>query len=59
MAKTEEEMLTAGKISAKFEIPQAKVKSLIKELNIAPDLVKGGCNYYSVATAQKIKKAHG
>lgn len=59
MAKSGEEMLTAAKIAEKYEIPQAKVKNIIKELNIEPDLVKGKCNYYSISTAGKIKKAFG
>ncbi len=59
MAKKEVELLSAGKIAAKFEIPAAKVKSIIKELNIEPDQVKGGCSYYSVKSAEKIKKAFG
>ena len=51
-----QDLLTAGKISKEFEIPQKAVKQVIADLKIEPDLVKSGCKYYSRETAEKIRK---
>ncbi|MBM2816234.1 MAG: hypothetical protein HW421_2996 [Ignavibacteria bacterium] len=51
-----DELLTAGKIAEKLAVPPAKIKKAITTLNIQPDNVKGGCNYYNTATIAKIKK---
>ncbi len=53
------EMLTAAKVAEKIGSTPAKVKKIITELNIEPDLVKGKCSYYGPKTAEKIKKALG
>jgi hypothetical protein len=52
-----EEMLTAGKIAEKFDLKPAQIKKAIEKLGIEPDMKKGPCAYYSMDTAQKIKKA--
>lgn len=51
----EKELLTAGKIAKEFNLPQKKVKEVIKKLNLQPDVKKGNCNYYYRQTAEKIK----
>jgi hypothetical protein len=51
------ELLTAGKLAEKLGVSAGKVKKALQELSIQPDLVKGGCNYYSSAVAKKIEKA--
>jgi hypothetical protein len=48
-------MLTAGKIAKELNVSAGAVKNVIKSLNIDPDLVKGGCAYYSQETVKKIK----
>ena len=49
-------MLTAGKISKELEVSAGVVKKAIKELELQPDTVKGGCSYYAAETVEKIKK---
>lgn len=51
------ELLTAKKISEAIGVSEAKVKKAITELNIAPDSMKGKCNYYGPETVVKIKEA--
>lgn len=56
-AKTAKEtLLTAGKIAKEFGVKPGDVKRAITALGIEPDVVKGGCSYYSESTAKKIKK---
>jgi hypothetical protein len=55
--KSTEEMLTAAKWAAQFNIPQSKFKKAIQDLKIEADLVKAGCNYYSRKTIEKVLKA--
>lgn len=57
MAKEKENLLTAGKIALELGVSSAVVSKTIKSLGIKPDLVKGGCNYYSKETIKKIKAA--
>jgi hypothetical protein len=59
MAAKESQLFTAGKLAEQWGIPAGKVKKAIESLGIAPDHKKGACNYYSEATAGKIKKALG
>jgi len=61
MKKTEEkvEMLTAAKVADRIGVSASKVKKAIEALAIAPDLVKGGCNYYGAGTVEKIRKSLG
>lgn len=54
MAKTGT-MLTAGKLADTLGVSQGKVKKLIKDLNIKPDEVARGCNYYGPSALTKIK----
>jgi hypothetical protein len=53
----EKSMLTAGKIAKELNVSAGAVKNVIKSLNIDPDLVKGGCAYYSAETLKKIKES--
>lgn len=55
--ESKEELLTAAKIAEKLGLTQKQVKSAIEQLNIKPDQKKGACNYYSLKTMDKIKKA--
>jgi hypothetical protein len=57
IANTNDELLTAGKLAEKLGVSAAKVKKVITELNIAPDLVKSNCSYYGTKSAEKIKIA--
>ena len=50
------EMLTAGKIAKELGISPAKLKKVIQELAIEPDVKKGNCSYYGKKTVAKIKK---
>jgi len=50
-----QDLLTAGKIAKEFEVPQKVIKTIIQEMNIEPDVVKGNCKYYTRETAEKIK----
>ena len=49
------EMLTAAKIAEQLGVPPTKVKKVITDLGIEPDMKKGACNYYSTETIKKIK----
>ncbi|MBI1933326.1 MAG: HTH domain-containing protein [Ignavibacteriales bacterium] len=57
MAKENSELLTAGKIAAQLGVSGSVVSKTIKTLNLKPDLVKGGCNYFGKENIDKIKKA--
>ena len=51
------ELLTAKKVAEQIGATEAKVKKVIKEMNIEADEVKCRCNYYGPATIEKIKSA--
>ncbi len=56
-AKSAKETLyTAGKVAKELGVKPGDVKKAIASLGIKPDVVKGGCSYYSEATVKKIKK---
>jgi predicted aconitase len=59
MAKTETkpEMLSTGKVAEKIGVSAAKVKKAITELNLEPDMVKCGCNYFGAEKISQIEKA--
>jgi hypothetical protein len=62
MAKSGEaksELFTSGKLAEKFGTTPAKIKKAIQELELAPDSTKGVCNYYTEASAMKIKAKLG
>jgi len=50
------DLLTAGKIAKELGVSPAKLKKIIQELNIEPDVKKGNCSYYGSKTVAKIKK---
>lgn len=50
------ELLTSGKIAAELGISPAKVKKIIQELSIEPDMKKGACAYYGKKSINQIKK---
>ena len=50
------ELLTSGKIAAELGISPAKVKKIIQELSIEPDMKKGVCAYYGKKSINQIKK---
>ena len=54
---TKEELLTAAKWAEKIGVTPAKFKKAIGELQIQADIVKANCNYYSKASADKVKKS--
>lgn len=54
-----EDPLTAGKVAKALEVRPAEVKKAIAELGLEPDVVKGGCSYYSSDSVKKIKKKLG
>lgn len=55
--KTAKETLyTAGKVAKELGVKPGNVKKAITSLGIKPDVVKGGCSYYTEATVKKIKK---
>lgn len=54
---SEKELLTTGKMAKEFGVSAKKVKMAIEQLNIAPDVKKGNCNYFYRETAEKIKAA--
>jgi predicted transcriptional regulator len=56
MIADKNDMLTAGKIAKELGVSPAKLKKIIKELEIEPDLKKGNCSYYGPKTVAKIKK---
>lgn len=58
MAKNDE-MLTAGKIAQALNAKPADVKKAITDLELAPDIVKGGCSYFGPASVKKIKAKLG
>lgn len=49
-------MLTAGKMATRLDVSAGEIRKAIKNLEIQPDAVKGGCSYYTTATMEKIKK---
>lgn len=56
--KSEKETLyTAGKVAKELGVKPGDVKKAITTLKIKPDVVKGGCSYYTGATVKKIKKS--
>lgn len=57
MAKTESELLTAGKIAEKLGVSSTQVKKAIDILKIKPTTKKGACSYYSADVLNKIKSA--
>lgn len=57
MAKSNSDLLTAGKIAQQLGVSGAIVSKTIKSLNIKPDLVKGGCSYYGKDVIAKVKSA--
>ncbi|MBK8944426.1 MAG: HTH domain-containing protein [Ignavibacteriae bacterium] len=57
MAKENSDLLTAGKIAAQLGVSGSIVSKTIKTLNLKPDLVKAGCNYFGKDNIEKIKKA--
>ena len=50
------DLLTAGKIAKELGVSPAKLKKIILNLEIEPDLKKGNCSYYGRKTVEKIKK---
>jgi hypothetical protein len=52
-----DEMKTASNWAKELGIPEKKFKDAIKAAAIQPDAKKGGCSYFSRASAEKIKKA--
>jgi hypothetical protein len=58
MAKSEE-LLTTGKIAQALGAKPADVKKVITELQMKPDVVKGGCSYFGPASVKKIKAKLG
>lgn len=53
------ELFTATKIAEKLGVSQKEIKTAIEKLRIQPDQKKGACNYYTLATIEKIKQAIG
>ncbi len=51
------DLVTAGNIAKELGISDAKIKKVIKELEIKPDAKKGVCNYYAKGNVEKIKGA--
>ncbi|MFH1762879.1 MAG: hypothetical protein ABIF09_01685 [Gemmatimonadota bacterium] len=54
-----EDLLTAGKIAQALGAKPAEVKKVITELQLKPDVLKGGCSYYGAANVKKIKAKLG
>jgi hypothetical protein len=50
-------LLTAAKIAIETGVTPAKIKQVIAELKIEPDMIRCNCNYYTDKTILKIKKA--
>lgn len=55
--KTQEDLIGSTGIGKELNISDAKVKKMIKELNIAPAAKRGICNFYSRDAIAKIRKA--
>jgi hypothetical protein len=53
------DLLTASKIAAALEVPDAKVKKAIAALGLEPAAKKGVCSYYDKSAIPQIKKALG
>jgi len=51
-----EKMLSTGKIAKELDASPKDVKRIIKEEELEPDLVKGGCSYYAEAKIEIIKQ---
>lgn len=54
MAEIKEEMLSTGKVATKLGVSPAKIKKIIQELELEPDMKKGNCAYYGEAAQKKI-----
>ncbi|MFA6570117.1 MAG: hypothetical protein WCT77_02660 [Bacteroidota bacterium] len=52
-------LLTAAKIAIEVGVTPAKIKQVIAELKIEPDMIRCNCNYYTDKTILKIKKGLG
>jgi hypothetical protein len=52
-----EELLTAGKLAKEWGVSPKSVKQAIEKAGVEPDVKKGGCNYFTLETAEKIKAA--
>ena len=57
MAKSNEEVFTAGKIAEALSVPPAQVKKAIDALKIRPAMKKGACSYYSADSLKMIKSS--
>ncbi|HEB12144.1 MAG TPA: hypothetical protein ENI11_00520 [Actinobacteria bacterium] len=57
MASENSDLLTAGKIAKDLQVSDGKVKKVIKERDIKPEMKKGVCNYYSQDAMIEIKAA--
>lgn len=51
------QLLSTGKVAELLKVSPNKLKKAIQQLQIEPDAVKCNCNYYSLETIEKIKKA--
>ena len=52
-------LLTASEITARHEVPDAKVKRAIAALGLEPAARKGGCSHDAKADVPRIRKALG
>lgn len=57
MAKTDANMLTAGKVAQALGVGPGQVKKAIESLKLKPSVVKAGCSYYDADAVKKIKAA--
>jgi plasmid maintenance system antidote protein VapI len=55
MAENKEEMLSTGKVATKLGVSPAKIKKIIQELEIQPDMKKGNCAYFGADAQKKIE----
>jgi hypothetical protein len=57
MKNEKTELMTTGNIAKALGVSDAKVKKVINELGIKPEIKKGVCNYYSRNVLAKIRTA--
>ena len=53
------DLLTAGKLAEAWGVPKSALSKKLKEFEVAPDLVKAGCSYYSLGRLEKLRPKLG
>ena len=56
MSDEKKEMLSTGKVAEKLGASPAKIKKIIQELELEPDMKKGNCAYYGAEAQKKIQE---